>query len=98
MNPEEQEAIRKDREAKVRSTWEALAMNPDFKLVFEHDLQVHFPFFSPSFQSGDGFNPHAAAQRDGQKAVIGHIHRRILKAESTLEQDEDTPPKPTTAL
>jgi|GEM_PF-1885224 len=74
---EEQEAVRKDREVRVREAWQVLADSPEFQTVFELDLQVHFNLHRACFQAGDQFNPSAAAQRDGQKQVISHIARRV---------------------
>lgn len=74
---EEQEAVRKDREARVRAAWQVLVDLPEFQEVFELDLQVHFNLHRSSFQSSDQFNACAAAQRDGQKQVISHIAKRM---------------------
>lgn len=82
---EEQEAIRKDREAQVRAAWQVLAETPEFQTVFELDLQVHFNLHRASFQSGDQFNPCAAAQRDGQKQVISHIAKRVARGKVVEE-------------
>ena len=84
--PEEQEAVRKAREAQVRAAWQVLADSPEFQTVFELDLQVHFNLHRACFQSGDQFNPSAAAQRDGQKQVISHIARRIAAGKVGTEE------------
>ncbi len=46
------------------------------------DLSKHFHITSPAFmQSPTGHcDSHAAASRDGSKAVIFHIHRQMAKA------------------
>lgn len=97
MTPqEEQEGKRQNQQAAVRQAWQELALDPNFRLVFECDLQVHFNLHKASFDAGSDFNPYAAAQRDGQKQVISHIFRRIARAEDSLDDDSKLT-KPTQA-
>jgi hypothetical protein len=53
--------------------------------------------FRPVFQATDNFNPHAAAQRDGQKDVLAYFLRRQARGAELLEDDEFSD-KPTRAL
>jgi hypothetical protein len=96
MTPaEEIEARRKDRVARLNDAWADLAASPSFRLVME-DAQIHFGMFKESFLPTDGFNPHAAAQRDGQKSVLAHFARRIARGVALTEDEAVS--KPTSAL
>lgn len=83
-------------EATIRHAWAALVGNPHFEKVWTMDLQKQFNLHRPSFQGPD-YNPHAAALKDGQKAVISHIARRLAGAEMLLELDGLPETKSTTA-
>lgn len=93
---EEQEAIRRAREAEVRGAWIVLATNKDFLTIWNHDLQRAFPPLKASFRSDDGYNPIPAAMRDGEKSVIAHIAKKIGIATAMLDEEEVT--KPTEAV
>jgi hypothetical protein len=58
-------------------------------------LQQHFGMFAPVFQAGDGFNPHAAAARDGEKRVLNFIARRLARGTAMLDADEVIPERET---
>lgn len=92
---EETEARRKDRLARVNDAWAELSLSPAFKTVME-DAQIHFCMFKESFLPTDNFNPHAAAQRDGQKSVLAHFARRLARGVALTE--DETVSKPTSAL
>lgn len=97
MTPaEEIEAKRKDRAAKLNAAWAELSASQAFNLVLTA-AQQHFGMFRPVFQAADNFNPHAAAQRDGQKDVLAYFLRRQARGAELLE-DEESPDKPTRAL
>lgn len=97
MTPaEEIEAKRKDRAARLNAAWAELSMSPAFKTVME-DAQIHFGMFKESFLPTDNYNPHAAAQRDGQKSVLAHFARRLARGVA-LTEDEESSEKPTRAL
>jgi len=69
---EQIEAKRKDRQARLNDAWADLATSKSFRLVME-DAQLHFGMFKESFLPTDNFNPHAAAQRDGQALLSLHL-------------------------
>lgn len=88
MTPqEEKEAAARERKAEVNNAWQRLALSPDFKLVFEKDIQIQYNPLAPSFLEKEDFNPYAAACRDGSRQVISHIHRRLVDAKKATEQD-----------
>lgn len=93
---EEIEAKRKDRAARLNAAWAELSGSQAFNLVLTA-AQSHFGMFRPVFQSGDNFNPHAAAQRDGHKDVLAYFLRRQARGAELLE-DEESSDKPTRAL
>ena len=96
MTPaEEIEAKRKDRAARLNDAWAELSTSDAFRFVME-DAQIHFGMFKESFMLSDGFNPHAAAQRDGQKSVLAHFARRIARGVALTEDEAVS--KPTSAL
>jgi len=84
MSPEEKQKQREadatERKRRLKHAWQKMAASPEFQLIFEKDIQIEFNPFSPSFLASEGFNPHAAACRDGHRQVIAHIHKQILKA------------------
>ena len=84
MTPEEKQKQREadatERKRQLKHAWQVVAASPEFKLIFEQDIQIEFNPFSPSFLASEGFNAHAAACRDGHRQVIAHIHKQILKA------------------
>ena len=94
MSPEEQQQQREAQRKKIAEAWMRLSQNDDFLLIYEQDLQRHFGLFKSSFSSEDGFNPHAAAQKDGQKQVLLYIHRRRLGGQAMLDADDETPAEP----
>ena len=93
---EEQEAIRKDRLARLNAAWAELALLPAFNVVLAA-AQQHFGMFQPSFSPTDQFNPHAAAQRDGQKSVLAYFLRRHAHG-AELAEDETAGEKPRSAI
>lgn len=93
---EEIAAKRKDSLAKLNAAWADLALNPAFNTVLVQ-AQQHFGMFLPSFREKDGFNPHAAAQRDGQKDVLAYFLRRHARG-MELTEDENSADKPTRAI
>jgi len=88
MTASEIEAHRKNREAEVKAAWEALALNPSFKTVWEKDLQSKFNPLRASFRADDGYNTHAAALRDGEKNVIAHIAKRLALGVAMLDEED----------
>lgn len=97
MTPaQEIEAKRKDARAKLNAAWAELALLPAFSVVL-NAAQQHFGMFQPSFRASDGFNPHAAAQRDGQKDALAYFLRRHARG-MDLTEDESSGDKPTSAL
>lgn len=94
MTPEEKMLQVEAQRQKIAEAWSRLAENADFTLVYERDLQLKFGLLNKSFRSEDGFNPHAAAQRDGQKDVLLYIHRRRLGGLAMLDADETKPETP----
>lgn len=97
MTPaEEQDAKRKDRAAKVAAAWSELSMSSAFDTVFK-DAQLRHGMFQDSFQEKDGFNPHAAAKRDGIKHILNDFARRLARGLAFTE-DESSGEKPTSAL
>lgn len=93
---EEIEAKRKDRAARLNAAWAELSASQAFNVVLTA-AQQHFGMFRPVFQATDNFNPHAAAQRDGQKDVLAYFLRRQARGAELLEDDEFSD-KPTRAL
>lgn len=87
----DEEARKKDREARLDEAWTDLALNKSFKTVFEQHLQQHFSMFGEAFRSGDGYNTHAAAKRDGHKDVLNFIARRLARGKAMLDADESAP-------
>lgn len=97
MTPaEEIDAKRKDARAKLNAAWAELALLPSFNLVL-NAAQNHFGMFQPSFRKEDGFNPHAAAQRDGHKDALAYFLRRHARG-MEITEDDTTGDKPTSAL
>lgn len=98
QTPEQQqaaEALREKERIITEASWRKLAKNPDFQRVFYHDLQKQFPVFACSFIASDGYNPRAAALREGSRQLVGYIHSKIIEANNP---DEDPQEKPTEAL
>jgi hypothetical protein len=91
MTAEQIEASRKARAAKVTDAWAELSMSSAFKTVLE-DAQIHFGMFIESFRQADGYNPHAAAQRDGQKAVLAFFALRVARGEALSENENIAKP------
>lgn len=91
---EQIEAKRKNRQARLNDAWADLATSKAFRLVME-DAQLHFGMFKESFLPTDNFNPHAAAQRDGQKSVLTFFARRLARGAALLEDEAES--KPTSA-
>jgi len=94
--PEERELKRKDHNAKVSAAWAELALSPAFQTVMA-DAQLRFGMFQPSFLPSDGYNPHSAAKRDGNKEVLADFARRLARGVAFAE-DETTAEKPTSAV
>lgn len=94
MTPEEE---RKARESRVKAAWAELALNPSFKTVLEEDLQLVFNSYRPRFKAGDEGNTHYAAIRDGEGNVLAYILKRVMRGVIALEQDDDSPARPTKA-
>lgn len=87
MTPqEEQKRAREILADNLRLAWKALAANKDFQFVLRHDLVPAFAL--AAFSSEDGYNPHAAAQRDGQRKVLVHIDRKMRDAIKAEAEDE----------
>lgn len=91
MTPEEKGAMRRDRDMRVRRAWADLAIDPSFRTIFEEDLQIRFNLHQPSF-TPPNFDAHEAALKDGQKAVISYIARKVAAGVAALEVDDTTPP------
>ncbi len=89
---EEIVANRKNREAEIKTAWEALALNPAFRTVWEKDLQSKFNPLRASFRVDDGYNTHAAALRDGEKNVIAHIAKRLALGVAMLDEEDISKP------
>lgn len=87
---------KRDRDSRVNAAWDDLALNKALQTVFLDDLQALFSPFSPSFQGPD-YNPYAAAQRDGAKQVIAHIHKRLGAAKLRITDNNKPATNPTAA-
>lgn len=98
MSPEEAKAERERQERAILASWRFLATNKEFQIVFERDLQPMFRMFGASFLSEDGFNPHAAAKRDGNKEVLNYIAKRLGWAKASMDDDASPPPPQSTVF
>lgn len=94
MTPEQK---RKEDQARVNGAWAELSTSPAMETILALDLQVYFNPFRPSFSDGDEHNTHKAAIRDGEKRVVSHILKKLKRGNAALEQDEDSPARPTEA-
>lgn len=94
MTQQEQEEQRKNKLARVNDAWTELSKSKAFQTVMEA-AQLHFGMFSPAFIATDNYNPHAAAQRDGQKTVLAYFATRSARGTAYTEDEAVT--KPTSA-
>jgi hypothetical protein len=95
MTQREQEEQRSNKLARVNDAWGELSQSEAFQTVMEA-AQLHFGMFSQSFLPTDNFNPHAAAQRDGQKTVLAYFALRSARGAAYTE--DETVTKPTSAI
>jgi hypothetical protein len=73
----------------VAAAWQELATNKAFSTILEKDLQFRWPVFGAAFDSGDNYNPHAAAQRDGRREVVTYLWAQQRRVLSQQDKDED---------
>lgn len=93
---DDQEAIEKEREqqaAITKEAWRRMLVDMHFQTVLL-DLQRRFPPFLAAFRADDGFNPHAAAMREGNREVLTYIMSKLNPA----IYDDQQPEKPTQAI
>lgn len=86
MTPEEHEKQTRQLAKDVQS----LAGDDRFKRVWAKLIQMAPPH-APAFASADGYNAHAAAQRDGASSIT-----RYLQNLSLLDINKEPPPPVTT--